>query len=81
MTVVEPRGVHDHPPDVTLEQDLDDLRAALAGHPFPTRQDDLMAACLGRQAPVRLCSRLSTLSHATVYASLAEVLDDVAARA
>ena len=81
MTVVEPRAAPDYPLDATLEQDLTDLRAVLEGLPFPTRQDDLIAACLGRQAPVRLCSRLSTLSHTTLYATVDQVLDDVATHA
>ena len=79
MTVVEPHAVREGSPDPVLEQDLADLRAALEGHPFPTRQDDLIAACLGRHAPVRLCSLLSTLSHATVYATVDQVLADVVA--
>ncbi len=81
MTVVEPRDVRDEPLDADLAEDLAALRDALSSHPFPTRQDDLIAACLGRQTPVRLCSRLSTLSHTTLYATVDEVLDDVAARA
>ncbi len=81
MTVVEPHGLRDESDDEALEQDLADLRAALATHPFPTRQDDLIAACLGRGAPVRLCSRLSTLSHSTVYLTVDDVLADVVASA
>ncbi len=81
MTVVEPRTVHGHDGDPSLEQDLADLRAALGEHPFPARQDDLIAACLCRHTPVRLCSRLATLSHTTLYATLDQVLDDVAAHA
>ncbi len=67
--------------DPTIEQDLAGLRTALASHPFPTRQDDLIAACLGRGEPARLCCRLSTLDHDAVYGSLDEVLDAVAAAA
>jgi len=81
MTTVETHGVHDDAQGPDLAEDLAALRAALVTHPFPARQDDLIAACLGRQAPVRLCSRLSTLSHSTLYASIDEVLDEVAAHA
>lgn len=81
MTMVEPHDVRDEPMDPELAEDLAALRDALSSHPFPTRQDDLIAGCLGRQTPVRLCSRLSTLPHTTLYATVDEVLDDVAARA
>jgi hypothetical protein len=76
-----PRGVVEDSASAALERDLADLRTVLAEHPFPARQDDLMAACLSRHEPVRLCSRLSTLSRTTVYTSVDDVLDAVAARA
>lgn len=76
-----PADVHGPPAGdgPTIEQDLAGLRIALASHPFPTRQDDLIAACLGRGEPARLCCRLSTLDHDAVYENLDEVLDAVAA--
>jgi hypothetical protein len=64
------------PPDA-LEQDLDDLRAALLAHPFPTQQDDLLAVLLGRREPVRLAWRLSRLSRTRTYHSIDEVFDDI----
>lgn len=60
-----------------LTSDLGALREALAGHLFPSQQDDLMAACLGGHLPARVCGRLSVLQRTHVYRSLDEVLDDV----
>ncbi|WP_299443735.1 hypothetical protein [uncultured Phycicoccus sp.] len=82
MTMVQQdRGTDEQPEDPTLERDLDDLRRAFADHPFPTRQDDLIAACLGRHEPTRLACRLSKISRTREYATLDEVLADVAAAA
>ncbi len=67
--------------DAALAADLAELRAALADHPFPTHQDDLIAACLVRNQPARLCCRLSRLSRTHSYASLDEVCADVEAAA
>ncbi len=79
MTMVQDRGTDEQPEDPTLERDLDDLRRAFADHPFPTRQDDLIAACLGRHEPTRLACRLSRISRTREYTCLDEVLADVAA--
>ncbi len=78
MTVVEPHEFRGGEIDAELARELGELREALAGHRFPTRQDDLIASCLGRSLPARLCRRLSTLSHTTVYTSVDEVLAVVA---
>jgi hypothetical protein len=81
MTLAEVHGPREGRGDAALGTDLRDLRAALAAHPFPARQDDLIAACLGQGAPARLCCRLATLDHDTEYADVDEVLCAVAARA
>lgn len=81
MTMVQDRGTDEQPEDPTLERDLDDLRRAFADHPFPTRQDDLIAACLGRHEPTRLACRLSRISRTREYQDIDEVLADVAAGA
>lgn len=67
------------PDDPALSADLALLRDVLADHPFPTRQDDLIAACLVRNQPARLCCRLSRLDRTHDYASLDEVCADVVA--
>lgn len=77
MTVVEPGGALDG----ELERDLDKLRQVIEHHAFPTQKDDLMAACLARGEPVRLCTRLSNLSRTEVYSSVEQVLAEVAASA
>lgn len=82
MTMVhQVRGTDDEPEEPTLATDLEDLRRALADHPFPTRQDDLIAACLGRHEPTRLACRLSRISRTREYQDIDEVLADVAAGA
>jgi hypothetical protein len=81
MTLAEVHGPRKDRGDPALEADLGDLRAALSGHPFPSRQDDLIAACLGQGSPARLCCRLATLDHDREYADLDEVLRTVVARA
>ncbi|MBD3782567.1 MAG: hypothetical protein IE926_06350 [Micrococcales bacterium] len=65
--------------DPTLAADLAELRLALVAHPFPTRQDDLIAACLVLGVPARVCCRLSRLERTQELASLDEVCAAVAA--
>lgn len=80
-TVQDRRGTDGDHGDAALDADLADLRRVLADHPFPTQQDDLIAACLGRHEPARLCCRLSKLARTRTYGSLDEVLADVRAAA
>ena len=77
----EPGHDGDDAADVALAGDLAELRAVLADHPFPTHQDDLIAACLVANQPARLCCRLSRLSRTHTYTSLDEVCADVASAA
>lgn len=80
MTTVQTGGQTAHDPDDrALGADLGDLRALLAGQPFPATQDDLIAACLVAGAPARLCCRLARLDRTHAYASLDEVCADVVA--
>lgn len=80
MTTVHTGGQTAHEPDDPAPAaDLADLRAVLADHPFPARQDDLIAACLVAGAPARLCCRLARLDRTHDYASLDEVCADVLA--
>ncbi|MFQ6170858.1 hypothetical protein ACK8HX_04565 [Oryzobacter sp. R7] len=65
----------DSPAD--LESDLAALRAALADHPFPTQQDDLLAHLLGGRRPVRLACRVAALSRTRSYASVDEVCAEI----
>lgn len=60
-----------------LETDIAALRVALAEHPFPTHQDDLLAQLIARHEPVRLACRLSSLSRTRTYHSLDEVCEDL----
>ncbi len=60
-----------------VEDDIIDLRQALASHPFPTDQDHLIARCVARRSPVRLMWRLSCLSRTRSYASLDEVCVEI----
>ena len=48
--------------DVGLDTDLTELRAALARHPFPTGQDDILALLVARHEPSRLLWRAAALS-------------------
>ncbi|QIM22277.1 hypothetical protein G7075_15910 [Phycicoccus sp. HDW14] len=80
MTTVHAGGLTAHEPgDPALAADLQQLRGVLAVHPFPARQDDLIAACLVAGAPARLCCRLARLDRTHDYASLDEVCADVVA--
>lgn len=82
MTMVDDaRGTDDVGADATLTTDLADLRRALQDHPFPTTQDDLIAACLARHEPTRLACRLSRLPRERRYATLDELLVDVSTAA
>ncbi|NHA69144.1 hypothetical protein [Phycicoccus flavus] len=82
MTMVHPApGTTGDRADGSLAADLADLRLVLADQSFPARQDDLIAACLGRGTPSRLCCRLAKLSREAVYDDLGQVLADVEAAA
>lgn len=59
--------------DPLLAAHLAELRTALADHPFPTHQDDLIASCLALGTPARVCCRLSLLDRTHEYTSLDEV--------
>lgn len=74
-------AVHAVPAVDDLEPDLAALRVVLADHPFPTHQDDLLAALVGRREPVRLARRLTALSRTRAYVSLDDVCDEVRRRA
>ncbi|MBR7744294.1 hypothetical protein KC207_13450 [Phycicoccus sp. BSK3Z-2] len=76
-TVGHVEGMAADDADPRLADDLTDLRRALADHPFPTLQDDLIAACLSRGEPSRLACRLSRLSRTRVYTSLDEVCAEI----
>lgn len=65
--------------DPTLEAELVELGVALAGHPFPTHQDDLLAALVAARLPARLACRLARLSRTRTYGSFDEVAADLRA--
>ncbi|MBM6406128.1 DUF2795 domain-containing protein [Phycicoccus sp. CSK15P-2] len=67
--------------DPTLRGDLAALCLALADHPFPTHQDELIAGCISRNDPSRLVRRLAGLSRTRTYDSVDAVLADVEAGA
>ncbi|QKE83053.1 hypothetical protein [Arthrobacter sp. NEB 688] len=75
MTTVHVAEEHAGSPgeDPQLAAQLEVLRAALADHPFPTHQDDLIASCLALGVPSRACCRLALLDRTLEYASLDEV--------
>jgi hypothetical protein len=60
-----------------LDADLTELRAMLARLPFPTQQDDVLAALVRRQAPSRLLWRAGALSRTRRYHSLEELCDEI----
>ena len=61
-----------------LDADLAALRAVLARHPFPTRQDDVLALLVARRESSRLLWRAAALHRTRSYASAAEVCDEIA---
>ena len=62
-----------------LDRDLAALRAALARHPFPARQDDVLALLVARHAPSRLLWRAASMDRARWYRSADEICDEIAA--
>jgi len=64
--------------DIGLDTDLADLRAALARHPFPTSQDDILALLVVRREPSRLLWRAAALSRSRDYQSADEVCEEIA---
>ncbi len=60
-----------------VEADIGALRVALATHPFPTHQDDLLALLIAHHEPVRLACRLSSLSRTRTYHSFDELCEDL----
>ncbi len=63
-----------------LEQDLEDLRAALRALPFPARQDDILGALVVRRSPARVLWRAGCLSRERLYLSADDVCADLTAR-
>ena len=64
--------------DVGLDTDLNALRAALARHPFPTGQDDILALLVARHEPSRLLWRAAALSRSRRFESADEVCEEIA---
>jgi hypothetical protein len=60
-----------------LEHDLGELRAALAGHSFPTSQDAILALLVARHEPSRLLWRAAALNRSRSYVSADEVCDEI----
>ena len=54
-----------------------ELVAELAGHAFPARRDDLLAALVRRHAPGALLWRLSRLSPQRTYLTAEDVVADL----
>ena len=67
----------DNRPGAGLDSDLDELRAALARHPFPSTQDHLLAWLVARREPAILLWRVAALSREREYGSLDEVCADL----
>ena len=61
-----------------LDADLVGLRKALARHPFPTRQDDILALLVARHEPSRLLWRVAALAPSRAYPSADEVCAEIA---
>jgi hypothetical protein len=61
-----------------LDRDLAQLREALARHPFPTRQDDILALLVARHERSRLLWRTASLDRWRDYWSADEVCDQIA---
>jgi hypothetical protein len=68
----------DHHVHGGLDTDLRDLRAALARHPFPATQDDVLALLVARHEPSRLLWRAAALDRTRSYLSVDEVCDEIA---
>lgn len=68
----------DHHVHGGLDTDLADLRAALARHPFPATQDDILALLVARHEPSRLLWRAAALERTRRYHSVDEVCRDIA---
>ena len=62
------------------EHDLEDLRAALHGLPFPARQDDILSALVVGRSPSRVLWRAGRLSRDRLYLSVDEVCADLVSR-
>jgi hypothetical protein len=62
------------------EHDLEDLRAALRGLPFPARQDDILAALVVGRSPSRVLWRAGCLSRDRLYVSLDDVCGELDSR-
>lgn len=62
------------------EHDLEDLRAALHGMPFPARQDDILAALVVRRSPSRLLWRAGCLSPDRLYHTVDQVCAELESR-
>ena len=62
------------------EHDLEDLRTALHGLPFPARQDDIIAALVARRSPARLLWRAGSLSRERLYLSVNQVCAELESR-
>ena len=60
------------------EDDLQALRVALHGLPFPARQDDILAALVAGRCPSRLLWRAGCLSRERLYLSVDEVCAELA---
>ena len=63
------------------EHDLEALRAALHGLPFPARQDDILAALVAGRSPSRVLWRAGCLSRERLYLSIDQVCAELASRA
>ncbi len=63
-----------------LDRDLAQLREALARHPFPTCQDDILALLVARQERSRLLWRAAALDGRHDYFSADEGCDEIARR-
>jgi len=69
---------HQAAPPAAEPDDLAELRALLVRLPFPTQQDDVLAALVRRQAPSRLLWRAGCLTRTRRYHSLDELCAEIA---
>jgi hypothetical protein len=60
-----------------LDRDIAQLRAVLARHHFPTRQDDVLALLVSRHEPSRLLWRAAVLDRSRVYGCADEVCEEI----